>query len=890
MKKIGILLASAVVLTVGCAENDLLVDVQQQSQKLSGVIDFSDSYVDNMTRASKTSSNGGTGFEVGDVMAIYGYQTLADPSMVYEIFSNTPVTKQGATSWTYENARYWNAGSTYEFYGIFPADVDHEFTDKLFTVSDFVVENNADDQVDVMIAKKNETSPFNKVNMVYNHILSNVNFYFKVQDKFNNSGIATYEVVDFDVEGLNSKGTYTQTGYDANKAAVGSWDVDETSVYDYTKVTSGSIKKGEKASLGDDLLLMPQVISDDATVTLTYKTVYTDGTEAVYGPKVFQLNTAMATAKKSGESKVITDWQPNYRYNYYLAVNPSIITDPTADYDGGTDGYTTPTGTVRTIDADDPDNPYNDPTSPYYKENNNEDFYYVDVDAEDGDYNPDVDYPVLWSDIDGDGKEEGIPDKNRDGKLDGNDKFDDDDVNWKGEKNDPALNPYNLDPILLDTDKDGVAETELERGANPVTPPEQPKGNVDYDGSKDGETNPTGTLVTDDKGTDDPYDDEYWIDVDGDGEFDPDVDLPVVWEDIDGDGKEEAGIDADGDGHIDNVDGDNDVDPSYDGKHDEHHGPTDGTDGNDDGQDGILIEDPENPGEYIPLEREPKTVIPSGTEADWNGSVDNDKEVSGTIVNTDPEDKDTYMIDVDGDGTGDINIAWEDIDGDGMLEGGVDRDGDGHIDNVDNDGKYITVTPSTDPEDQLHKDPSDPTAEGGKDAILWKDEEGNWKQLEYLAEPPYIPEVYGNADYNGAVDGYQNPKADYRNDGDMAYIDVDRDGVYDETVDYPIVWKDIDGDGKLEGVADINRNGKADAGDRVDTDGKNYKGEADDETLNPDHLDVIMVDYDGDHVAETELEKDGTTPIPTDDTIIEFSADVDEWIDDWEGETPLTGK
>ena len=60
-------------------------------------------------------------------------------------------------------------------------------------------------------------------------------------------------------------------------------------------------------------------------------------------------------------------------------------------------------------------------------------------------------------------------------------------------------------------------------------------------------------------------------------------------------------------------------------------------------------------------------------------------------------------------------VAWEDIDGDDNLEAGIDRDGDGHIDNVDNDNTTQQV-----PGGNLDTDPTDgnPSNPNGKDVIL----------------------------------------------------------------------------------------------------------------------------------------------------------------------------
>lgn len=861
MKKKSIFAAvCALVLLAGCTENEFLGDGGNDngaSQVRKGTIQFSDNLVDNATRASKQSSTGGTGFVAGDVMGVYGFQTIADPSLVMKIFSNTPVEKKTDSKWTYDDPRYWNEGSTYAFYGIYPQSVIHTFDDatRYFTVTDFTVENEKDDQVDLMIAKENTTSPFNTVNMVFNHILSNVNFYFKVQDKFVNSGIASYEVTNFDVTGLYSTGTYVQTGFDAGSSAVGEWTADETSVYDFPVVTSGSIAKGETLPLSDDLLLMPQTIADDATITLSYKLVYTDGTVSLMGPKTFQLNQAMGTWKNSGLQENVVSWLPNYRYNYTFAINPSVKSDPTADYDGGIGDYGVPTGIVKVIPANDPNNP-----TP------GEDFYYVDVDNEDGDYNPDVDYPILWKDIDGDGNEEGIVDKNRDGKLDASDSFDGDGKDYNGNAND-------YDVILLDKDADGICESELERPGAPVPP--EPIYNADWDGSVDGDDNPTGfveKMDEDDPNNPTPGEEFWYVDIDGDGEYDPDVDYPIVWEDIDGDGKEEGIVDYNRDGKVgpeDNVDGD----------FTDRNGNPDDPENNPYGVDVIRIDD--GTGNLIDLERDPKPDVPEGTQIDWNGSVNGDGTPSGTLVYDDINDKDTYMVDVDGDGVGDYDILWVDIDGDGKLEAVVDYNGDGVIDENDNvDGDDTNYNGDKDDNNNpFHVD------------VILVDEDGDGfceSELEWPGETP-DPVHYGNADFDGGLNGYQVPLGNYVVTGETAYIDANRDGKFEAGVDYAILWSDIDGDGKLEGVIDYNNDGKLDANDQVDGDKVDYKGNAINPALNPYYLDVIMLDTDGDHFAETELEKD-EPDIPEDTTIIEFSADVDDWIDDYDSESVLIGK
>jgi hypothetical protein len=131
-------------------------------------------------------------------------------------------------------------------------------------------------------------------------------------------------------------------------------------------------------------------------------------------------------------------------------------------------------------------------------------------------------------------------------------------------------------------------------------------------------------------------------------------------------------------------------------------------------------------------------------------------------------------------------------------------------------------------------------------------------------------------DYNGGVDGYQTPDAYLVEDanGDF-WIDTDNDG----TGDIKILWEDIDGDGKLEGVADKDGDGILTANDSYDNDNVDYNG-------NPNAYDVIMVDKDGDGTAETELEKPkpAVPEVPVYDNTIEFSAVVIDWSDDYDAE------
>ena len=115
---------------------------------------------------------------------------------------------------------------------------------------------------------------------------------------------------------------------------------------------------------------------------------------------------------------------------------------------------------------------------------------------------------------------------------------------------------------------------------------------------------------------------------------------------------------------------------------------------------------------------------------------DGDGVPTATLV-ADPAMEGEYMVDVDNDGVGDYRVVWEDIDGDGVLEGGVDRDGDGQIDDVDGDSGVISAGTHSDRLDQGPSDDVDANTDF-KDVILI-DTDGDGiaeTQLERIPDEP----------------------------------------------------------------------------------------------------------------------------------------------------------
>ena len=510
-----LVLAGMMAVLASCQESDLVYDYEtSKTSTRTLAIEFGN-YVEGMTRASRVFGNS---FVEGDSMEVYGYMKTGD--IVDLLFNKQSVVNTGELIWDYSPKKFWNVGSEYEFYAIFPYSDKNSFdlNKKLFSVSDYTVETDVESQEDLMIAQRIlNANANNLVNFVFNHTLANISFYLKTSSQFDTDGISAVEVVSFDVKGLYNKGSFAQTDWNVNNNSFnGVWTADPTSVYDLPEVTNVVYHVGDDAAVAvtKDQMLLPQAINRDAVIEIVYKLVYEDGTTTTF-TKSTKLGKIVGS--NGQKSRILNVWEPNYRYNYIISIDPSkkIILPNSKDdsdqddYDGD-DPDTTPNVNIIAVDDDGDGVP---------------DEYWLDDDL---DGNPD--YPVIWEDIDGDGKEEAIPDRDGDGQPD--------DADGDG----------NPDVIWIDTDGDGEVDTELEREPDtisvdvPTDPsdpnyPDQPF--IDFNGGVDDYLVPSGYLVQDEDG-------EYWIDTDGDGQGD----IQILWQDIDGDGKLEGIADRDGDGKL----------------------------------------------------------------------------------------------------------------------------------------------------------------------------------------------------------------------------------------------------------------------------------------------------------------------------------------------------
>lgn len=411
LKTIKLSLVAGIAMFASCQQNDVLYSIENPARE--SYIEFSN-YINAMTRAAK--SSGDNSFTVGDTMAVWGEQTTGNIMDV--IFDNQDVRYVENNIWTYDNKKLWNIGSTYIFYGFFPYSTSlytmSNDSNRFITVPTYTIPNDTESQLDLMISERRDVSPFNTVDMIFHHILSNVNIYVKIGDELDTTGIQSVVLKNLKLYNVMSTGRYEQTGWSQDRA-VGSWS-NISGYMDIPEVTEKVISKKSTAII-QNYLMMPQKLFSteskpkDVNVDVTFRIVYKDGTSSTFVKNGIRLAGIMGY--NGSDKKVLTHWEPNYRYNYTLAFNPQTATRIwEADGDGSIQ-IDPETGDTIT-DSD--DTPY----PGYMRYTPDEpDVVYVFEDT-DGDGQPDtwVKWPVAWEDIDGDGLLEAGIDRDGDGRID----------------------------------------------------------------------------------------------------------------------------------------------------------------------------------------------------------------------------------------------------------------------------------------------------------------------------------------------------------------------------------------------------------------------------------------------------------------------------------------
>ena len=462
--KIKLSILAGMVLISSCQQSGILHEIDPYANKSNAYIEFGN-IVNKMTRSAK--SSGIKGFQLGDTMAVWGIQDT--DGTIDVIFNNQDVRYISDSTWTYDNKKLWNIGSKYMFYGVFP------YSKTLYTMSDdenyyisianYTTPDDTASQIDLMISERRNVSPFNTVQMYFHHILSNVNVYAKIGSGMDVTGIESITLQSIKFNNVKNTGSYQQTGWNQNSAE-GAWS-GQTGLMNIPTVTN-LVLSNTSTPIYKDYLMMPQTLFSteatpaDVTLDAKFHVIYKDGTSSTFVKNGIRL--AGITGTQGGNSSLISTWEPNYKYNYTLAFNP---TRSTRIWDADGDGsLVIDPVTGDTIKKND-----DTPTDGSMRYNPDEPDQIQVWEDTDDDGIPDswVTYPVVWEDVDGDGKLEGGIDRDGDGHIDNVDGDTDTQQAPGGDTDkDPSdgnpNNPDGKDVILVHVDTDGDGDVDEDDG------------------------------------------------------------------------------------------------------------------------------------------------------------------------------------------------------------------------------------------------------------------------------------------------------------------------------------------------------------------------------------------------------------------------------------------
>lgn len=213
-------------------------------------------------------------------------------------FDGETVTESGG-AWNYTGGtRYWQVG-TYNFYALYPAEVgDVSFSNGSIAINNFDCSNTGKDAIDLMADSQTVTyteggSVPDPVGFTFEHLLARVTISVRT-----GQGV-TATVTNATLSGIHKTGNYDGSTW----ATTG-----ET--YSFMGSNTGEIASNNTTSLFDDLLIIPQNLTDDTKLAITLKR----STDTQAQDETFALNSSLIR------------WEAGRHYRYTLTVEPDAIT------------------------------------------------------------------------------------------------------------------------------------------------------------------------------------------------------------------------------------------------------------------------------------------------------------------------------------------------------------------------------------------------------------------------------------------------------------------------------------------------------------------------------------------------------------------------------------
>jgi hypothetical protein len=214
--------------------------------------------------------------------------------------------------WQTTATHYWpGAGSTINFYAYYPTSISSDITHTAGSapVLSYIVPDNAADQIDILTSSKTGVAgdSYNQTPVDFKHIFAAVQF------SVGTSGLPSGTITKVTLNNILYKGTYSLDG---------TWTPNITDTKSFSQTVSVSTNASTPITSGTTtFMMMPQTLSNDANITITYS------------------NGGTLTKTITGT------WKAGKTYTYNLS---KTIPVANFDYTGDVQSYTVPlTGTYK---------------------------------------------------------------------------------------------------------------------------------------------------------------------------------------------------------------------------------------------------------------------------------------------------------------------------------------------------------------------------------------------------------------------------------------------------------------------------------------------------------------------------------------------------------------
>ena len=331
MKKSYLMIAAAAALFAACSETDTFKEVEIQDAPIAF-----DQALNKTTRAT-IASEANLASEGGFI--VYGYKTATAATLSWSSYQtifagvNVKSTNSGV-SWAYDNLRFWDKNSTYNFYAIAPFNptagsyslventapnaLKFKITGATSAIStasdDFIIDRDGATEVD-----GNYTGTHATVNFDFHHIMAKVQFALK-----STLTAGTVTVSRLVMTGWNSgAGTFTQTlTATPTQLDKTEWTIPSAGTGSATLVGSGATQSSIEltcsasataTAVTDWYIMVPQEIAA-STLTFTVDYTYTDANNY---SETFTDQVATLTAAQT--------WGTDSHTTYTLDIKPAAI-------------------------------------------------------------------------------------------------------------------------------------------------------------------------------------------------------------------------------------------------------------------------------------------------------------------------------------------------------------------------------------------------------------------------------------------------------------------------------------------------------------------------------------------------------------------------------------